>query len=239
MSVCEWKGGKTFRQRRPCKCSMQTTAAGSKSNNNNKSKPPLKVRSALSPSHSHTLALIVFVFLPAVFNCIPFCMLSGVRVSMCVCIFAPVLVLFLYFSAYFCSKQATTKTSMAGRTKKTRSCFCFCCSFTHCSCRTCSLTLCLRSLAVARLLAHTCTQLPRCPCLRFVKSQRSQHTQATLASLSRTCANESGAPLISCIDYTREREFSCASFVAWAESTSALLVGCALRRSACVGKRCR
>lgn len=160
-------------------------------------------------------------------------------VPVCVCIFAPVLVLFLYFSAYFCSKQATTKTSMAGRTKKTSSCFCFCCSFTHCSCRTCSLTLCLRSLAVARLLAHTCTQLPRCPCLRFVKSQRSQHTQATLASLSRTCANESGAPLISCIDYTRESEFSCASFVAWAESTSALLVGCALRRSACVGKRCR
>lgn len=237
--MCEWRGGKTFRQRRPCKCSMQTTAAGS-NNNNNKSKPPLKVRSALSPS---LLLLIVFVFLPAVFNCIPFCMLSGVRVSMCacvcVCIFAPVLVLFLYFSAYFCSKQATTKTSMAGRTKKTRSCFCFCCSFTHCSCRTCSLTLYLRSLAVARLLAHTCTQLPRCPCLRFVKSQRSQHTQATLASLSRTCANESGAPLISCIDYTRESEFSCASFVAWAESTSALLVGCALRRSACVGKRCR
>lgn len=162
-----------------------------------------------------------------------------VHVCLCVCIFAPVLVLFLYFSAYFCSKQATTKISMAGRTKKTRSCFCFCCSFTHCSCRTCSLTLYLRSLAVARLLAHTCTQLPRCPCLRFVKSQRSQHTQATLASLSRTCANESGAPLISCIDCTRESEFSCASFVAWAESTSALLVGCALRRSACVGKRCR
>lgn len=234
MSVCEWRGGKTFRQRRPCKCSLQTTAAGS---NNNKSKPPLKVRSALSPSLS---LLIVFVFLPAVFNCIPFCMLSGVHVCLCVCIFAPVLVLFLYFSAYFCSKQATTKTSMAGRTKKTRSCFCFCCSFTHCSCRTCSLTLYLRSLAVARLLAHTCTQLPRCPFLRFVKSQRSQHTQATLASLSRTCANESGAPLISCIDCTkREREFRCAPFVAWAESTSALLVGCALRRSACVEKRCR
>lgn len=73
-------------------------------NYNNKSKPPLKVRSALSLSLSLTLALIVFVFLPAVFNCIPFCMLSGV----CVCIFAPVLVLFLYFSetlsAYFCSK---------------------------------------------------------------------------------------------------------------------------------------
>lgn len=119
--MCEWRGGKTFRQRRPCKCSLQTTAAGSKSNNNNKSKPPLKVRSALSPSHSHTLALIVFVFLPAVFNCIPFCMLSGVRVSICACVcaFSP---LFLFCFCIFQlisaeSKQQQKQAWLAERRK--------------------------------------------------------------------------------------------------------------------------
>lgn len=113
--MCEWKGGKTFRQRRPCKCSMQTTAAGSNSNNN-KSKPPLKVRSALSPSHSHTLALIVFVFLPAVFNCIPFCMLSGVRVSMCACVcvyFRPCsCFVFVFFSLFL--QQASNNKNKHG-----------------------------------------------------------------------------------------------------------------------------
>lgn len=115
--------------------------------------------------------------------------------------------------------------------------------FVHSLSRTCSLlqfTCALsRWLACSLTLALNCRAVPVCASSKVNEAS----TQATLASLSRTCANESGAPLISCIDCTesqreREREFSCASFVAWAESTSALLVGCALR-SACVGKRCR
>lgn len=131
----------------------------------------------LSPALS---CLIVFVFLPAVFNCIPFCMLAGVRAHVCVCAFSPLRLLFC-----FCILQRARKKSMAGRTKHV---FVFACSESS-----------LRSLACAhfaRPLAHTCTlALSLYPCCwwrsrKFVEKSTKPSSTGDISVVSTAAVNE-------------------------------------------------